>query len=164
MSCIASSTPSVYPAAPVIARRPGLLGGWYNQVFRGMKRRKITGSQTGRGFLAGGPAGHGNTHPPDPVHEAKCKRCGRCCLTKIQVWDKRTGKLYGKLTGQHCPYWDPVSKLCTVYDRRKEVWPGCLSVNQAIEQSILPNDCPYVKGKIGYRCAIIDFEPKKGKR
>jgi len=72
------------------------------------------------------------------AYEAKCRRCGRCCRDKYIVGDK----VY---VGQGaCKYFDPETKLCTVYADRHEINPGCLSVRDGIALGVFPADCPYV--------------------
>jgi len=94
-------------------------------------------------------------------HESKCKRCGRCCMCKIAVWDRSKARVAAELTGAVCRFQDPVSKLCTVYDYRKKVKPTCLSIPEAIRQKMLPNDCPYVKGKFKYRTMVRNYPKAK---
>ena len=80
----------------------------------------------------------------DEAHEAKCLRCGRCCCKKIIIGET---VFYTPFT---CRYLDVETKLCTVYERRHELNPGCLSVEKGIERGVFPADCPYVRGIEGY--------------
>ncbi len=80
----------------------------------------------------------------ETVDEDACLRCGRCCTLKIKlgpvVLDTRL----------RCPYLDPKTRLCVVYERRREV-PHCASVEVALSQGVLPRGCPYTVGVVGYR-------------
>ena len=69
---------------------------------------------------------------------SKCRKCGRCCARKIVVEDK---VFY---TEYYCPYLDRETKLCTVYDRRHEINPHCLTVEEGIKVGVFPADCPFV--------------------
>ena len=51
----------------------------------------------------------------------------------------------------HCAYYDPEARLCTVYDRRHELNPRCLTVEQGIKHGVFPAGCPYVRDLSGYR-------------
>lgn len=81
--------------------------------------------------------------------EALCRKCGRCCY----VWARCDGRI--TKTRLPCGFFDPVTKLCRVYEHRFELNPECLSVPEAIEQRVLPGDCPYVADLEGY-------EPREG--
>ena len=74
-----------------------------------------------------------------------CERCGRCCCIKI-VADGEV--IY---TPYFCEYYDPETKLCTVYERRHEVNPRCLTVEEGIKLGVFPADCPYVRDLPDYR-------------
>jgi len=50
-----------------------------------------------------------------------------------------------------CRFLDPGTRLCTVYDRRFEENPRCLTVEEGVELGVFPADCPYVRGLRGYR-------------
>ena len=76
---------------------------------------------------------------------ALCRRCGRCCCRKILVGDEI---VYLPL---YCPHYDPETRLCTIYERRHELNPRCLTVEEGIEIGVFPADCPYVRGRPGYR-------------
>ena len=49
-----------------------------------------------------------------------------------------------------CRHLDPETHLCTVYERRFEVNPECLSVARGIEMRAFPEECPYVADISGY--------------
>ena len=82
---------------------------------------------------------------PDPAHEALCRRCARCCYEKLIV----DGRVFTRRAP--CPHLDVQTRLCAVYERRFQVNPRCLSVEQGIELGIFPASCPYVRGLRGYR-------------
>lgn len=75
---------------------------------------------------------------PDPVDETLCTRCGKCCYKKIIV-----GRIV-VITPFPCEYLDTSTNLCTIYDRRHELNPHCLSVPDGLRVSAFPADCPYV--------------------
>lgn len=83
--------------------------------------------------------------PPEP-DESLCLRCGRCCREKVEV----DGVVF--YTDRVCRHWDPVTRLCTVYERRHEVCPECAGVARGIANRIFPYDCPYVRG-------LEDYDP-----
>lgn len=76
--------------------------------------------------------------------ESLCRMCGRCCREKVEI----DGVVF--YTDRVCRWWDPETKLCTVYDRRGEVCPDCADIDRAISRGILPRDCPYVAGRPDY--------------
>ncbi|HLX63535.1 MAG TPA: hypothetical protein VKX17_19855 [Planctomycetota bacterium] len=77
---------------------------------------------------------------PVPVAypESLCNRCGKCCYKKIIVG--RT--VY--ITPFPCEYLDTATNSCTIYDRRHELNPECLSVEDGMKHDAFPGDCPYV--------------------
>jgi uncharacterized cysteine cluster protein YcgN (CxxCxxCC family) len=68
-----------------------------------------------------------------------CEKCGRCCVAKLII----DGEVV--YTPFPCPYLDPETKLCTVYDHRLQVNPQCLTVEVGIQLGVFPPDCPYVR-------------------
>ena len=50
-----------------------------------------------------------------------------------------------------CPYLDEDTRLCTVYERRHEVNPDCLTLEEGIRIGVFPADCPYVAGIESYK-------------
>lgn len=87
--------------------------------------------------------------------EQRCERCGRCCYEKIDS----NGTIY--YTPVPCEHLDPQSRLCTVYDQRHDVRPGCTPVTaEVISAGILPGDCPYVRSIDDYRPPILCVLPK----
>lgn len=87
------------------------------------------------------------------AHEARCLRCGRCCYAKLVVGGR---VIY---TDIPCRYLDVGTNLCTVYERRHELNPDCLGVEEGIERGVFPADCPYVKDIPAYRPPVTDPEP-----
>ena len=74
--------------------------------------------------------------------EGLCKRCGLCC------YEKRRGPAgYIIDLSRPCFYLDPVSRLCTVYERRFEVCRQCrkMTIAHALFTSYLPESCGYVQ-------------------
>jgi Fe-S-cluster containining protein len=88
--------------------------------------------------------------PQIPVDEKLCNNCGKCCYKKILVG--RT--VY--ITPFPCEFLDTATNLCTIYDRRKELNPLCLSVPEGMTVSAFPSDCPYVPihAPKNYRAAV----------
>jgi len=82
--------------------------------------------------------GSTSTEPLTQAHEALCKRCGRCCYHKLIV-----GEVIIAMDDA-CQYLDTSTKVCSIYDKRFEMNPRCLSVAQGIRKRVFPNDCPYV--------------------
>lgn len=76
--------------------------------------------------------------PQIPVDEKLCTNCGKCCYKKIMV-----GRIV-YITPFPCEFLDTNTNLCTIYDRRKELNPLCLSVPEGMTVSAFPTDCPYV--------------------
>jgi len=73
-----------------------------------------------------------------PVDERLCNQCGKCCYKKIIV-----GRTVF-ITPFPCEFLDTNTNLCTIYDRRHELNPYCLSVPEGMKVSAFPSDCPYV--------------------
>jgi Fe-S-cluster containining protein len=74
----------------------------------------------------------------DPAPESLCNHCGKCCYKKIIVG--RT--VY--ITPFPCEYLDTQTNLCTIYERRHELNPECLSIETGMKHNAFPTDCPYV--------------------
>ncbi len=74
------------------------------------------------------------------VHEAKCRRCGRCCTVKYVV------AAHVFTTTHYCEHFDEQARRCRVYGRRRQVNPHCLDVETGIRLGVFPADCPYVAG------------------
>ena len=77
--------------------------------------------------------------------EVLCRRCGRCCYAKIVI----DGEIV--YLPFPCPYLDEDTRLCTIYERRHEVNPDCLTLEEGIRIGVFPADCPYVAGIEGYK-------------
>jgi len=88
------------------------------------------------------------TPPESPDHEALCRRCGRCCYEKL-ILDSHVFT-----TRAPCAFLDTRTNLCTVYDRRFEANPRCLSVEEGIRYGVFPADCPYVRDLPDYHPAV----------
>jgi uncharacterized cysteine cluster protein YcgN (CxxCxxCC family) len=80
--------------------------------------------------------------------EEKCLKCGRCCYAKLIV----DGEVI--YTPYPCPHLDEKTRLCTVYERRFEVNPKCLSVEEGLRIGVFPADCPYTAD-------IPDYKPPR---
>jgi uncharacterized cysteine cluster protein YcgN (CxxCxxCC family) len=78
------------------------------------------------------------------ANEDLCRKCGRCCREKVVI----DGVIF--YTDRVCRYWDPVTRLCTVYERRREVCPDCGDMDRMIRAGVLPGDCPYVRDRSDY--------------
>ena len=94
---------------------------------------------------------------------ARCERCGRCCHVKIIV---RGEVVY---LPDFCQYYDPQTKLCTIYEHRHETNPRCLTVEEGIELGVFPADCPYVRDLPDYRpprehCTPAELREYGGKK
>ena len=85
-----------------------------------------------------------------PAHEELCTQCGKCCYKKIIV-----GRAVF-ITPFPCEFLDTAKNVCTIYDRRHELNPECLNVEQAIKYSAMPADCGYLPTHAppGYRPAL----------
>ena len=80
--------------------------------------------------------------------EDLCRKCGRCCRVKLIVEDEVF------VLSETCPHLDTETKLCTVYDRRRQVNPHCADMKTAILARVFPGDCPYVADRRDYRPPI----------
>jgi uncharacterized cysteine cluster protein YcgN (CxxCxxCC family) len=80
--------------------------------------------------------------------ESACHKCGRCCYAKFRVGPVVVN------TGLPCRYLDVRTKLCTVYGRRHELNPDCLTVEEGIALGVFPRGCPYVRGVASYRAPL----------
>ena len=59
-----------------------------------------------------------------------------------------------------CEFLDTATNNCTIYDRRQELNPECLQVEDAIKHHALPADCGYVPvhAPPGYRPALDNWK------
>ena len=80
--------------------------------------------------------------------ENLCRRCGRCCRVKLVVEDEVF------VLPESCPYLDGDTKLCTVYERRRQVNRDCADMQTAMLARVFPADCPYVADRPDYRPPI----------
>lgn len=87
---------------------------------------------------------------PDP-----CERCGRCCYAKLII----AGEIV--YTPFPCPYLDTVTNLCTVYERRHELNPECITVEMGIRLGVFPPDCPYVRDLPDYVPPRLGMTPEE---
>ena len=76
---------------------------------------------------------------PSMADPSLCEKCGRCCYSKLII----DGEVV--YTPFPCPYLDEKTRLCTVYERRHELNPQCLTVEVGIRLGVFPPDCPYVR-------------------
>ena len=72
------------------------------------------------------------------MEESLCRRCGKCCYRKVVV----AGRV--QITPFPCEYLDADTNLCTVYARRAEIDPECLSVPEGMRIGAFPADCGYL--------------------
>ena len=77
-------------------------------------------------------------HADEAAHETLCKRCGRCCYHKLIIDD-----LVIALKNP-CIHLNTDTNLCTIYENRFEINPGCLNIERGIARRAFPEDCPYV--------------------
>ena len=75
------------------------------------------------------------------AHEQLCNKCGKCCYKKIIV-----GRTVF-ITPFPCEFLDTHSNQCTIYERRHELNPYCLSIEEGLKVSAFPADCPYVEAQ-----------------
>ncbi len=95
-----------------------------------------------------------NRHPKLEAEEHPedlCRKCGLCCHAKVVVGDEVF------LMDDHCPYLDPATNLCTIYERRHKLNPQCLTIDQGIKLRAFPAGCPYVAGLSGYKPPRTDW-------
>jgi len=87
--------------------------------------------------------------------EERCHRCGLCCHEKVIIGDQVIYNL-----DSYCEYYDPQTRLCTIYLERLEKSARCRRVNRfrAMFASYLPETCAYVQWA---RSHHIRFAPKR---
>lgn len=72
--------------------------------------------------------------------EAACKKCGRCCMTRVKL---PGGGL--RFPGGRC-FWLKSDGLCAVYERRFKVNPKCIKVTPDNARELgLPDDCGLIE-------------------
>ena len=84
------------------------------------------------------------TRIPPEIWEAICRRCGKCCMEKVEV----DGRI--EVTATPCRFLDPTTRLCAAYSDRYRAEPGCVSTLEGLPRMIFPDDCPYTRGIPGY--------------
>jgi len=87
-----------------------------------------------------------------------CRRCGRCCYEKLIVGFQVIS------TTKPCRWLDQKTRLCAAYERRFEVNPQCLTIEQGIQAGVFPADCPYVRGVEGYFAPVEGATEKEIRR
>ena len=83
-------------------------------------------------------------------YDSICERCGRCCQASMLKVD---GQIV-QIKEQYCEFYNEETHDCICYAQRHEMKPECLSVPQAIDKGMLPEDCPYVKDLKFYKCKV----------
>ena len=86
---------------------------------------------------------------------ARCLCCGRCCREKVEI----EGVVF--YTDRVCKFWDARTKLCKVFARRRERCPNCSDLEGAINQGLLPSDCPFVRDREGYGGPVEFWEDRE---
>jgi uncharacterized cysteine cluster protein YcgN (CxxCxxCC family) len=73
--------------------------------------------------------------------ELICDHCGRCCLIKLQ--DVDTNKVF--YTNVACQLLNPITCLCTAYNKRKKIIKSCLDLSPEVVPDLdwLPDTCAY---------------------
>jgi hypothetical protein len=84
-----------------------------------------------------------------------CKKCGRCCCTKLII----NGEIV--YTPFPCPHLDETTRLCTIYERRHELNPDCITVDMGIRLGVFPPDCPYVRDVPDYVPPRMGMTPEE---
>ncbi len=81
-----------------------------------------------------------DVEPGSPDWEAICNRCGECCFEQLFDQDDKL------LASTMCEYLDPVTRLCTVYERRFEICDDCIKLTDKNLPNFdwLPDTCGYV--------------------
>jgi hypothetical protein len=74
------------------------------------------------------------------LNEELCRKCGICCHWKIKFKDKLFIFMH-----KPCKYLDTNTNLCKEYANRFNLEVGCLKIEEALKQQVLPGDCPYVQ-------------------
>jgi uncharacterized cysteine cluster protein YcgN (CxxCxxCC family) len=84
-----------------------------------------------------------------------CLRCGRCCYAKLII----DGEVV--YTPFPCPHLDAATRLCAVYERRREANPDCISLEEGIRLGVFPGDCPYVRDLPDYVPPRLELTPEE---
>lgn len=85
-----------------------------------------------------GSKGSSTVTTSTPVDESLCTHCGKCCYKKLIIGRS----VY--ITPFPCEFLDTDTNLCTIYEKRHELNPLCLSVEKGMKVSAFTEDCPYV--------------------
>jgi uncharacterized cysteine cluster protein YcgN (CxxCxxCC family) len=74
--------------------------------------------------------------------ESLCEQCGLCCFEKIE---DESGTIF--FTSTPCRYLDVVTRECKIYERRFEICPECIELNEELVRELnwLHDDCGYRK-------------------
>jgi uncharacterized protein len=72
--------------------------------------------------------------------ESLCRKCGLCCFEKIEMGG---GAIF--YTSTPCRYLDVVSRECTIYERRFEIYPECVKLTPELVRELrwLHPSCGY---------------------
>jgi len=85
--------------------------------------------------------------------DGRCLRCGCCCFEKLEF----EGEIY--YTDEPCQFLDLRTRLCTQFEHRTRVRPGCVPVDaKVIAAGILPAHCAYVRGIRDYPAPHANVE------
>ena len=88
------------------------------------------------------------TGVPPEIWEAICRRCGRCCMEKVEI----RGRIH--MTAVPCRFLDEETRRCGAYPDRYRAEPGCVSTMEGLPRMIYPADCPYTRGIPGYEAPL----------
>jgi uncharacterized cysteine cluster protein YcgN (CxxCxxCC family) len=82
------------------------------------------------------------TELTDEEWESICLKCAKCCYEKIDL-----GGGHIVYTEEPCVYLDTATRMCKIYDKRQEIEPDCIKLNEHFIRQInwMPQDCAYVK-------------------
>lgn len=78
--------------------------------------------------------------PGSSEWETICRQCGECCFERVYEEDDTL------VASVMCEFLDPVTRRCTVYERRFEVCHDCIKLTEKNLPSFdwLPGTCGYV--------------------
>jgi len=86
-------------------------------------------------------------------HESICNHCGKCCYQKLIIGRN----VY--ITPFPCKWLNVENNQCTIYDRRHELNPECLSMEDGFKHSAFPADCTYLP-----KMAPLNYKPAREDR
>ena len=78
--------------------------------------------------------------------ETICKKCGVCCLVKMQIGTDKSMNTY--YTNICCDAFNPVTRQCTMYNNRlsrKNHDCKKVDINVILEGKLVPRTCGYVE-------------------